>query len=526
MNNKLNKYNELVGLTVPELLRRQALVYPFKLALSAPSYRGYRDRVSFSQLVFRMDAVARGLAARGLKKGERVALFLSNREIRECVLTALGCYRLGAIVAPLNIRASNEELHHALNLIEPTFIVTLQAHTQRLESLSSAKILCLDGVTGEQGTWPEPEQEFHDLELPEKQDPESPSILLLTSGTTARSKAVTHCHRSQLYTGLAIGNALGLTDQDTYQGAWPIYTSSVLNIACMGAWVSATGVVLEEEMSNAERLRLIETECTTVYHGVAAPLHFLIDEYPNDRYNLSKLRRLGYGGATTPAELIHKLRTRLPWVDQVHIWAMTETGPAGTYLPPWFLPRKASCIGMAMEGCAVRVVDEHGLPVPVGEPGEIVFSGPSVSLGYWRNPEATKQSFIDGWMHTGDIGRMDDEGHLHFVDRKKDIINRGGIKISSAAVENAIYRYPGISEVAAVAIPHPKLGEDVAACVVLAQGVELDTAALRAHCDDLLADYEVPRKWFLMESLPKNAMGKTLKRELREELLSGRLQER
>ncbi len=346
-------------------------------------------------------------------------------------------------------------------------------------------------------------------------------MLLFTSGTTARSKAVTHCHRSQLYCGHAIAGAVGLTDQDTYQGAWPVYTSSVLNMACMAAWVSGAGVVLEPSvLDNAGRLRLIETEGTTVYHGVTSPLNFMIDEYPNAAYDLSRVRRLGYGGAAMPAEVIAKFRRHLPWVDQVHIWGMTETGPAGTVLAPWFLPRKAGCIGVAQPGCAVRVIGEDGRPAAPGESGEIVFSGQSAALGYWRNPEATAEAFVDGWVRTGDIGRIDDEGHLHFVDRKKDIINRGGLKIASAAVEEAIYRFAGVAEAAVVAVPHPGLGEDIAACVVARPGVALDTAALRAHCAGLLADFATPRQWHVLEALPKNPMGKILKRELREQLLA------
>lgn len=521
MMTELNRFQELHGLTVPDLLRRRARQYPFKLALSAHSRQGHRDRLSFSQLVIRMESVARGLHVRGLKQGDRLALFLSNQAVREGVLTALGCYRLGAIVAPLNVRASDEELDHALALIEPAFIVAMQADADRISTLCpQATILLLDADEGDPYSWPEPEREFHDLPLPDVVQPEDPSVLLLTSGTTAKSKAVTHCHRSQLYTGFAIGGAIGLTDQDTYQGAWPIYTSSVLNLACMGAWVSGAGVVLEQsDLSNAGRLRLIETEGTTVYHGVTAPLHFMIDEYPNARYDLSRVRRLGYGGATMPAEVIHKFRTRLPWVDQVHIWAMTETGPAGTYLPPWFLPRKAGCIGMPQPGCALRVIDEQGNPVPQGQPGELVFSGPSAALGYWRNPEATEAAFVNGWVHTGDVALIDDEGHFHFVDRKKDIINRGGMKIASAAVEDVIYRYPGVAEAAVVAVPHERLGEDIAACVVAAPGIMLDMEALRAFCTKYLADYETPRRWHVLSELPKNPMGKILKRELRAQVL-------
>ncbi len=518
----MNLYNELHGLTVPDLLRRRAARYPFQLALSAPSHRGHRDRLSYAQLVIRMESVARGLHARGLRQSQRVALFLSNMAIREAVLTAVGCYRLGAVVAPLNTRASDEELAHALTLIEPRFIVTTADAADRMKSLCpAATLLLLGGAAYEDGSWPEPEQEFHTTVMPDVARSEDPSVLLFTSGTTARSKAVTHCHRSQLYCGYAVGGALGLTDQDTYQGAWPIFTSSVLNMACMSAWVAGAGVVLEPApLDNAGRLRLIESEGTTVYHGVTSPLSFMIDEFPRGSYDLSRVRRLGYGGAAMPAELIARFRQHLPWVDQVHIWGMTETGPGGTFLAPWFLPRKAGCIGSAMPGCAVRVVDDAGSVAAPGTTGEIEFSGPSMALGYFGNDAATAETFIGGWVRTGDIGRVDEEGHFHFVDRKKDIINRGGLKIASAAVEDVIYRFAGVAEVAVVAMPHAGLGEDIAACVVAQPGVVLDTAELQAHCAHYLADYETPRQWVVLDALPKNPMGKVLKRDVRELLLA------
>ncbi|MDB5848734.1 MAG: AMP-dependent synthetase and ligase [Rhodoferax sp.] len=517
----MNLYNELHGLTVPALLRLRARQHPFKLALSAHSHQGHRDRLTYAQLVIRMESVARGLQVRGVRRGERVALFLSNAAVREAVLTALGCWRLGAVAVPLNVRASDEELGHALALVEPAMVVTTADAVPRLRQLCpAATLVVLGGDPNDAGHWPEPERVFHAIDLPEVAEAGDPSVLLFTSGTTARAKAVTHCHRSQLFCGYAVGGAIGLTDQDTYQGAWPIFTSSVLNMACMSAWVHGAGVVLEESpLDNAGRLRLIESEGTTVYHGVTSPLHFMIDEFPRARYDLSRVRRLGYGGAAMPAEVIAKFSARLPWVDQVHIWGMTETGPAGTVLAPWFLPRKAGCIGSAMRGCAVRVVDDAGQPLGQGATGEIEFSGPSMALGYFRNPEATALAFVDGWVRTGDIGRFDDEGHLHFVDRKKDIINRGGLKIASAAVEEVLYRFPGVAEAAVVAVPHAGLGEDIAACVVAREGVALDLDALRQHCIRQLADYQVPRQWHLLEALPKNPMGKIMKRDLRDKLV-------
>jgi acyl-CoA synthetase (AMP-forming)/AMP-acid ligase II len=464
-----------------------------------------------------MDAMARGLLARGLTKGDRVVLYLTNDAVREVVLTALGCYRIGAIVVPLNPRSGEEELQHALSLVEPSFIVCTTDAMSKLGTLyPAAKLLVLNGEPYARGSWPEPESEVHDFTLPALPESEDASVMLFTSGTTAKPKAVVHCHRSQLFCGYAVSGALGLTTTDIYQGAWPVYTSSVLNMACMAAWVAGSAVVLEEvSLDNEGRLRLIQREACTVYHGVTSPLHFMIDEYQKGNFDLSRVRRIGYGGATMPVEVIDKFRKHLPWADQVHIWGMTETGPAGTYLPPWYLPRKAGCIGMPQPGCVIQVLDEKGEPLGIDEPGEIAFAGLSMALGYFRNDAATQETFVDGWVRTGDIGIIDREGHLHFLDRKKDIINRGGLKIASAAVEDVIYRYPGILEAAAIAVPHPKLGEDIVACIVTVSGVPLDEQALRVHCAQYLADYQVPRRCYMLESLPKSPMGKILKRDLR-----------
>ena len=524
----MDHYTAIQGLTVPALLRRQATAYRFKLALSAPSWRGHRDRLAYGQLAQRMTTMADALYARGLRAGDRVALFLANTAAREGVLTALGCWDLGATVAPLNVRASDEELTHAIALVDPSLIVTQTSDAARLRTLhAGVRLLVLDGV-GDDEAWPDPETTFTPVStsVPRNTDPGALSCLLFTSGTTARAKAVMHSHYSQLHAGFAVGAALGLRDTDTYQGAWPLFTSSVLNMACMASWVVGAGVVLEPNtLDNAGRLRLIAAENTSFYHGVTAPLHFMIDEYARGHYDLSGVRRIGYGGAVMPREVIDKFRKRLPWVDQIHIWGMTETGPAGTYLPSWYLPRKAGCIGMPMPGCAVRVIDDTGAPVAMGEVGEIAFSGPSMALGYFRSDAATAEAFVDGWVRTGDLGRIDDEGHLHFVDRKKDIVNRGGLKIASAAVEEVLHRYPGVIEAAVVAVPHSGLGEDVAACVVFTPDTHPDLDDLRAFCARHLADYARPRHWYVLAALPKNPMGKVLKRDLRASIQARQLQE-
>src|SRR5690625_3372150 len=431
-------FNELAGLTVPVLLKRRAEQFGSKLALSAPAYKGYQERLTYWQLVENMESVAQGFHIKGLRSGDRIALFLSNNAMREAIFSALGAYRLGAIAAPLNVRSTDNELIYVLNLIKPRYIVTTPEHADRLRRFSHEMRLLVVGMEHDgEDTWPDPEIGLYDTEIPAVHvDAEQPSILLLTSGTTAWSKAVLHCHRSQLYAGLSVGSAIGLTSADIYQGAWPIYTSSVLNMACMSAWVHGSSLVLEPDgLNNANRLRMIRREGTSVYHGVTAILNFMMEEYEKGHYDLTFLRRLVYGGSAMPAEIIHKFARQLPWVDQVHIWGMTETGPAGTVLPSWYLPRKAGSIGGPMPTCSIRIVSEQGQVAAANEIGEIFFSGPSMALGYWQDEEETSRAFINGWVRSGDLGYRDDEGHFHFVDRSKDTINRGGMIISSAAVE-------------------------------------------------------------------------------------------
>lgn len=519
-----DSFHTLHHVTVPDWLRQQAKTHRFRLALSAPSHRGHRDRLGYAQLVERMHAMARGLHTRGLRRGDRLVLLLSNTAAREGVLTALGCWQLGAAVSPLNRRSTDDELRHALALLEPAMTVVCDADdAQRIKAMgmASGRILRLDGPPNSSLTWPEPEGAPAGALPPDR--PASPhdlSCLLFTSGTTARAKAVMHTHRTQLHTGLAMGGSVGLTCEDTYQGPWPLHTSSVLNLGCMSAWVHGAGVVLEEDtLDNAGRLRLIASEASTVYHGVPAPLHFMIDEFERGSYDVGCVRRVAYGGAAMPVEIIKRYARLWPHADQVQVWGMTETGPAGTALPPWMLPRQAGAIGLPQPGCAIRILADGDGPVlhdaPPGTVGEIAFAGPSASPGYFRNAEATAETFVDGWVLTGDLGWIDGEGVLRFVDRKKDIINRGGLKISSAAIEEVLYRCAGIAEAAVIAVPHSKLGEDIAACVVPQSNITLDIGALQTACAQSLADNQVPRHWFVLEKLPRNGLGKVLKRELR-----------
>lgn len=510
----------LAGLTVSQLIEERARQMPFRVALSVQSASGFRDRLGYAQLELYLRRVGAGLSEAGVRAGDRVAVFLDNDAGREAVLTALGCMAIGAVVVPLNMRYADEELHHALALVRPVLIVTRALAAQRMRGVYQAPLALVDAPADralERGTvrWPEPTNRTAAVEPAIDVRDSDPACLLYTSGTTARAKAVVHTHRSMVHAGLSMGAAVGLGVDDLYQGAFPFFTSSCLNLGCLSSWVHGAGFVLEHAIDTPQRLRLAESECCTVYHGVPSVIRYMLDEAQRAGYDLGRVRRVAYGGAAMPGATIERIAVEWPWVEQVHVWGMTESGPAGAYLDPRFLPAKAGQIGHAMPYCELRVVDDEGRSVARGEAGELLFRGPSAAQGYFDDPGATAEAFRDGWLHTGDVVVEDEEGALLFVDRKKDIINRGGLKISSAAVEAVLYRLPGVAEAAVVAVPHDALGEDIAACIVPAQGASLDVEAMSDWCRKFLADYEVPRRWVLLDSLPKNPMGKVLKRELR-----------
>lgn len=521
--------SELSELTIVTLLDQRARQVPFRIALSAQSYRGFRDRLSYSQLALYARRVGAGLSALGVNHGDRVAVYLDNDAGREAVLTALGCFTIGAVVVPVNIRSSDEELRHAFDLVKPVCVVTISASALRIQSVSLAWLVLIDAPMDVTSTpsdnvvdvtrWPEPTETVNGEILGAESCPDDLACLLFTSGTTNRSKAVMHTHRSMLAAGLLMGESVGLGPNELYQGAFPFFTSSCLNIGCMSAWVHGAGFVMEHLLTNEQRLRLIESECSTVYHGVPSVIQFMLDEAACGKYALQHVTRLAYGGASMPVPTIDRISHEWPWMEQVQVWGMTESGPAGAWLPSAYVPAKAGLIGQAMTHCELCVVDEAGRPVTQGEPGELCFRGPSMAIGYFEDAYATAQAFRDGWLYSGDVVVKDPEGFLRFIDRKKDVINRGGLKVSSAVVEAALYSVRGVAEVAVVALPHSHLGEEVAACIVAALGVRLDPEILSTTCRQKLADYEVPRHWFFFDALPKNPMGKILKRELRELLV-------
>jgi long-chain acyl-CoA synthetase len=236
--------------------------------------------------------------------------------------------------------------------------------------------------------------------------------------------------------------------------------------------------------------------------------------------DLSSVKSIGYGGAPAAPELVRKIEEMFPGRTPSNGYGMTETSSVSTMNMGADYLRHPDSVGVPVAVCDVKVVSEDGATLPAGEVGELWIKGPNIVKEYWHKPEATAATFTDGWVHTGDLARIDDEGFVYLVDRAKDLLIRGGENISSVEVEGALFEHPAVTDAAVIGIPDKILGEEVGAVVHLAPGTSVTEDELKAHVAARLASFKVPRKvWFFDEPLPRNPAGKILKRDLRKQLL-------
>src|SRR5438270_429632 len=267
-------------------------------------------------------------------------------------------------------------------------------------------------------------------------------------------------------------------------------------------------------------LELIEREEVTNFGGVPSMVWQVLDSPDFAKRDTSSVQAIGYGGAPAPPELVKRIKEHFPTGSASNGYGLTETSSVSTMNAGLDYERKPDSVGPPVPVVEVRVVDENGDPLPTGQVGELWIRGPNIVKGYWNKPDATAQTFTDGWLHSGDVARLDDEGFVYIVDRAKDMLIRGGENIYCVEVEGVLFEHPAVTEAAVIGIPHPVLGEEVGAVVQLRSGATVTPEALQAHVADRLAAFKVPvRFWFRDEPLPRNPAGKVLKRDLREDLL-------
>jgi fatty-acyl-CoA synthase/long-chain acyl-CoA synthetase len=499
------------GLHLSEQLAAAARKRPERAALRCAG-----EGLSYLELDERASRIGNALSARGVRRGDRVILLSANRF--EWVETFFGIVRVGAIVVPLNFRLAPAEVAGIVADTQPSAIV-VEAELRPLLAEAggwSGPTLVIGGA-GEsydtaraEAAATRPEVELAD---------EDPATICFTSGTTGRPKGAVLTHRNLAVNVMSVMVALSLREDDAvWASGSPLFHVGgfgdlLVHLPVCGTFVilptggfDAAAIVDELERENATGCSFVPTQWQDI---CALPG---IKERPFAQ----RLRRAGYGSASSPMALLETLLETFPNADRIHAFGQTEMSPTTTILNGDDAVRKVGSVGRAIACIELRIVDDDMNDVPVGDVGEVVYRGPCVFAGYWNRPDADAEAFAGGWFHSGDLCRMDDEGYVYVVDRKKDMIISGGENIFSAEVENAIASHPDVHEVAVVALPHEVWGETPAAGIVPRDAASPPSSdEIVAWCRERLASYKKPTVVEVFDALPHNSTGKVVKADLR-----------
>lgn len=491
--------------SMPDWLARRADTSPQRLALIAPG-----GRWTFSQLDRDVAAAARWLVRQGVAPGDRVAVLLANGA--PFVRLAHGIGRAGAVMVPLNTRLTPRELAWQLQDVEANVLLYDARHEGRAAALRDAlpELACVPAEAMDEAMEEEAAAADERAE-PRLIDLAATHTIIYTSGTTGHSKGACLTYGNHWWSAVASALNLGLHPDDRWLACLPLFHVSGLSILMRSVIYGITAVV--HDGFDPERVnRAIEEDGVTIVSVVATMLQRMLDAWGERPYP-PHLRCILVGGGPVPRPLLERCaRWNIPVVQT---YGLTETASQAVTLAPQDALRKLGSAGKPLLPNELRIIDgQTGRTLPPGEVGEIALRGPTVTPGYVNNPTATAQAIRDGWLHTGDLGYVDDEGYLYVVDRRDDLIITGGENVYPAEVEAALISHPGVAEAGVTGLPDAHWGQSVAAAVVLRPGSHVTEDDLQAFCAQRLAGYKVPRRFIFVDALPRNAAGKLLRRSL------------
>lgn len=493
----------------------------FRLAVErAPHAEAIVDgerRITYAALELQIDAVAGGLARRGLGKGDRIALIMGNSA--EFVVAFLAASRIGAIAVPVGTREAAPGIAFVLDNCRVSAVVHDADIAPRLPAPDAVPSLRLRFVTGGATEGSEP---FGNLASRGGQATAAPAteedaaVILYTSGTTGRPKGAVLSHVNIIHSSMHFEECWEFRDGERSILAVPASHVTGL-VAIITGMIRVAGCIIMMRSFDVERfIALAARERMTTTVLVPAMYNLILLRGDLAGADLSAWRIGGFGGAPMPEASIEAMAERLPELHLLNAYGSTECATIISVVPPGQTRRCLDSVGACVPCGDLRIVDDEGREAAPGEVGEVWIRGPMTIGGYWERPDAMATAFVDGYWRSGDIGSVDAEGFLRLFDRKNDVINRGGYKIYSVEVENLLSRHPQVIEAAAVARPDGVLGEKLHVFVVR-KTPELDEKGVRDFCREGLADYKVPDfVTFLADGLPRNANGKILKRVLRE----------
>jgi len=504
-------------------------------------YLVYQDeRLTYAQAHAQVNAIAHWLWARGVRPGDRVAIAMRNYP--EWMLIYWACVCIGVVAVGVNAWWVPEELEYALKDSAPKVVFADSERLMRIlerpamagEALLVATrvdelppgVIAFGDVLKDGGAMPEVSP-----------DPDADACIFYTSGTTGFPKGAQLTHRgcvSNLFNIMFSGQVQGLATQRATGVApdpaapppvpvtlitTPLFHVTANNCGAYATTAAGGKMVLMYRWDAKEALTLIEREKVMSMSGVPVMARELITHPDFDSHDTSSLMTVGGGGAQLQPDLVAKIDERVKTARPNTGYGMTETCGIITAVSADFFVDKPESCGRAMPTFETKCVDDDGNAVPPGQVGELWVRGAPVIKGYINRPDATAESITDGWLHTGDVARVDQDGFIFIVDRKKDMVLRGGENVYCAEVEACVHRHPAVAECCVFGVPDARLGEEVGVAVVLRPGQHLSAEDLRVHCAEIMAKHKSPRYvWFLDESIPRNANGKFLKRQLRESL--------
>lgn len=503
----------VTAMDVGGMMRRGASFHREKVFLV------YNDRrLTFGEVLDRTDRLSVGLTQHcGIRKGERVAMLLQNRP--EFIETYWAVVQLGAVIVPVNFRLTIKEIAYILNnagvrvlIAQPNFAPMYDELRHSVPSLET--ILTVAGEDAETNSYEALINNASGAPALPYIDECDPCSLLYTAGTTGFPKGAVRTHKAVMWYSLLGTHRLG--PDDAYLAVPPLFHIGGHELWIMNAAMQGAKIVLLERFDPLQVLTVIQHERITVAFIPPAIGIGMLQAMQGGAWDLSSLRSWLSASAPLPAKVRDEATTRLPSMRFSNGLGMTEAGGIAFLQGHEVLRKPSTCVGFPSPTVDIRIVDANDADVAPGQPGEIILRSPQIIEEYWDNPTATAEAMRNGWFHGGDAGAFDEDGHLHVLDRIKDMVITGGENVHAAEVENVLFHMPEVLEAAIIGIPDEKWGEAVTAVVAPKPGHSLTEAELIARCRNEIAHYKCPRRVIFVEALPRNAMGKVLKYELRE----------
>ncbi len=464
-------------------------------------------RLTYAELDAASAQVAGLLRDRGLRPGDRAGLMLPN--VIEFAPIYYGVLRAGGVVVPMNVLLKRREIAFYLEDSGAGFLFAWHGFDAEARAAAEA---------GGSELIPVEPQSFADLLADRAPEPalapvaaEDTAVILYTSGTTGTPKGAELTHSNLDRNAEVVARTVAeLGDADVVLGALPLFHSFGQTVSMNASLRAGATLTLLPKFDPGEALEVIARDRVTHLYGVPTMFGALLHHPARDRFNLSSLRVCVTGGAAMPIEVLRDFEEAFG-CRVLEGYGLSETSPVASASHPG-TGRRPGSIGTPIEGVEMAIVDASGEQAPRGEIGEIVIRGHNVMKGYWRRPQETAAVMADGWFHTGDLGRVDEDGWFYVVDRKKDMIIRGGYNVYPREVEEILFEHPKIREAAVLGVPHDQWGEEVGAAIVLHPGEELCAAEVSEYVRERIAAYKYPRLVWFLDELPKGPTGKVLKR--------------